>query len=1119
MNRYLYTTASLATCTLSLIVGAITIAPAQAEAPDTVPDVGVRFQPPTSVFLKDAHVVVSADKQLTTASLLIGQGKILAVGDKLAPPSGAEVIDCQGKYLYPAFVDPLVEFDVKQNASPISYWNSNVTPERRMAESLQIDKAKLESLRKAGVGMVLAAPNSGIIKGQSCVLSTADAPMNEALHRSDVFQHIRLYSIRGNSQRYPTSPMGAVALARQALLDADWYQRAQQAAAANALLPRPDTSAALQALEPAIRARQAVVIDGTNELYALRGDRLAREFLLQLIIRGSGREYRQLAALAATGRTFIIPVDFPDAPKMDTEGDMLDTTLQTLMHWRLAPENPARLEQAGVDFVLTTDGLAKPTELLSKLRSAITAGLSERKALSAITSEPAQLLGVEPLVGTLEAGKLANILVTDGPLFAKGTNIEETWVQGKRDRWKAELAVDPRGQWSLLNSADSVELQLEISGKADKLIAKIGLPSAFADAQEAETARADHAKPSSESDSTKNHVDSTSEKPIEVQELTSNGLQLTGTFDAQNLSGKPSGRAWLSIVLLQDDGESLAMDANVRWSDGSQTRYHATRAGQSTKDDPQAGESTESDTTKVSQDEQANAERPPAPKPKGSDNDSKPEASIADATQSVACEVNYPLGAFGRSAPPEQPDVLLIKNATIWTCAEAGILEHADILVRRGVIEQVGQNLASVKDAQVIDASGMHVSPGIIDCHSHMATDGGVNETGQTITAEVRIGDFIDSNDITIYRQLAGGVTTSNILHGSANPIGGQNQVIKLRWGSLDEDLKMREAPAGIKFALGENVKQSNSEGDHSRYPQSRMGVEQLIRDRFEAARDYRQQWQHPDRHANSLPPRRDLELEALVEVLEGHRWIHCHSYRQDEILMILRLLEDYDITIGSLQHILEGYKVADAMAAHGATGSSFSDWWAYKIEVLDAIPYNGAVMHRAGVVVSFNSDDAELARHLNHEAAKAIKYGGVEPSEALKFVTLNPAKQLRIDRWVGSITAGKQADLVLWNRSPLSTLSVCMQTWIDGRKYFDREQDQIRREQDEQLRLKLIQLASAEPGDKQTNADDKDPSQWWVRYDEFCHHGDGEGESGSRGDRERGRQGVKETRSEGVKE
>jgi N-acetylglucosamine-6-phosphate deacetylase len=417
-------------------------------------------------------------------------------------------------------------------------------------------------------------------------------------------------------------------------------------------------------------------------------------------------------------------------------------------------------------------------------------------------------------------------------------------------------------------------------------------------------------------------------------------------------------------------------------------------------------------------------------------------------------------------------------------------LENADLLIHNGIIESVGQNLPRPANAVVIDGTGLHVSPGIIDCHSHMATDGGVNESAQAVTAEVRIGDFIDPNDITIYRQLAGGVTTSNILHGSANPIGGQNQVIKLRWGALDEELKMREAPAGIKFALGENVKQSNwGEGYNTRYPQSRMGVEQIMRDRFEAAKLYRQRWQDWSASPKGLPPRRDLELEAIAEILEGKRWIHCHSYRQDEILTMLHTLDDYNVTIGSLQHILEGYKVADAMAAHGAMGSSFSDWWAYKFEVLDAIPYNGAIMHQAGVVVSFNSDDDELARHLNHEAAKAIKYGGVEPAEALKFVTLNPAKQLRIERWVGSLEAGKHADFVIWNRSPLSTLSACQQTWIDGRKYFDRAQDLRQREQDATLHRQLIQSVLAVGAGKGAD-DSQDPSTWWVRHDEFCHHG-----------------------------
>jgi N-acetylglucosamine-6-phosphate deacetylase len=297
-----------------------------------------------------------------------------------------------------------------------------------------------------------------------------------------------------------------------------------------------------------------------------------------------------------------------------------------------------------------------------------------------------------------------------------------------------------------------------------------------------------------------------------------------------------------------------------------------------------------------------------------------------------------------------------------------------------------------------------------------MATDGGVNEGSQSVTAEVRIGDFIDAEDISIYRQMAGGVTAANILHGSANPIGGQNQVIKLRWGGVYDDLKMREAPPGIKFALGENVKRSGATQNDGpvRYPRSRMGVDEIFRDRFEAAREYDRQWKEWNQNPRGLPPRRDLELETIAQIIRHERWIHCHSYRQDEILAFLRMLEDYGVTIGSLQHILEGYKVADAMAKHGAMASSFSDWWAYKVEVFDAIPYNGAIMHNAGVVVSFNSDDAELARHLNHEAAKAVKYGGLSPEEALKFVTLNPAKQLRIDQYIGSLEVGKQADFVI---------------------------------------------------------------------------------------------------------
>jgi len=411
----------------------------------------------------------------------------------------------------------------------------------------------------------------------------------------------------------------------------------------------------------------------------------------------------------------------------------------------------------------------------------------------------------------------------------------------------------------------------------------------------------------------------------------------------------------------------------------------------------------------------------------------------------------------------QQANVTVIQNATILTVTK-GTIEGGSILIRNGKIAEVGKNVRVPQGAMVIDGKGMYVIPGIIDCHSHIAVDGGVNEGSIAVSSMAAIEDVIDPDDIDIYRDLAGGVTTANVLHGSANPIGGQNQVIKLRWGALAEEMKFEGAMPGIKFALGENPKGSNWGEAGTRYPQTRSGVEQIIRDEFTAAKDYRRQWADFRAGKSRIPPRRDLQMETLVEILEGKRLVHSHSYRQDEILMLMRVAEDFGFRVATFQHILEGYKVADIMAKHGAGGSSFSDWWAYKMEVYDAIPYNGALMNSAGVVVSFNSDSDELARRMNLEAAKAVKYGGTAPEEALKFVTINPAKQLRIDKRVGSLEPGKDADFVVWSGNPLSTLSICEQTWIDGRRYFDRREDRAMNDEVARERSVLIQKALESP-------------------------------------------------------
>jgi len=435
----------------------------------------------------------------------------------------------------------------------------------------------------------------------------------------------------------------------------------------------------------------------------------------------------------------------------------------------------------------------------------------------------------------------------------------------------------------------------------------------------------------------------------------------------------------------------------------------------------------------------------------------------------------FPAGSFGRTALPDQAATVLIQGATVWTSGPQGTLQNADVLVTAGKVTSIGPGLKAPAGAAAIDGQGLHVTPGIVDCHSHTAISKGVNEGTHAVTAEVRIADVIDATDIALYRELAGGVTAANILHGSANPIGGQNQVIKFRWGALPEELKFADAAPGIKFALGENVKQSNW-GDRftKRYPQTRMGVEQLMRDRFRAAQEYDAALKKKD----GLPQRRDLQLEALSEIVGGKRLIHCHSYRLDEIHAFLKLTDEFKIKVGTLQHILEGYKVADQIAQAGAGASSFADWWAYKWEAFDAIPDNAAMMHGQGVLTSINSDSNDLARRLNTEAAKSIKHGGLSADEALKLVTIYPAKQLRIDAKVGSLEPGKDADFVIWNGHPLSNYARVNQTWIEGRKYFDRGEDEVARKTFDAQREALVQKALGErikELNKPKDADKKD--------------------------------------------
>jgi imidazolonepropionase-like amidohydrolase len=845
-----------------------------------------------------ARIVASPEETIDNATLVIRQDGIIALGEGLPPPAGAQVWDLSGKTIYAGFIDALAELpmpladdvalgeeSVARVRPIVAHHNPRVAPQRRAERWYQPVADEHRCLRNQGFVARLVAPTGAVIHGESCLVSTA-SPGRPWLLESRAALHVQLKPPRrGYHVGYPTSPMGAMALVRQSFLDAQWYAAARSSEEIDWLLPPPRVQPALEVLARYLESQKLVIIDAVDELYLQRADRLAREFSLNAAVCGSGEEYQRLKAVRQTGRTVIVPLDFPGEPHVETPEAALDVSLARLLHWDLAPENPARLAQAGVPMCFTTRGLTEVADFLDALRLAVFRGLDAKDALRALTITPAQLLGVGDRLGTLTVGKRASFVVADGDLFTANGRIVAIWVDGHR--------------------YETVE-----------------------------------------------------------------------------------------------DEDTEATQGPTR------------------------------------------------------------QRTAASLHPKALFDVNYPLGSWGRddeAAPPTE--TVLFRNATIWTCGPQGIIEGGSVLIGDGRVVAVGRDITAPDDARVIDATGKHLTPGLIDCHSHIATDGGLTEAGRTSTGEVRIADYLDDEDIEIYRQLASGVTCVNVLPGSDNTICGQSQVIKLRWGERSEALAMAEAPPGMKFALGENAKQSNWGDDFtSRYPQTRMGVEQLLLDAFRAAAAYRRQWENWQREPRGPAPRVDLELEALAEVLAGQRRIHCHAYRQDEMLMLLRTCSALNIPMGTFHHALEGYKVADVLAAQRAGASVFSDWWAFKFEALDGIPFNPAMLKRAGVLVSINSDDAELARRLHLEAAKAMKYGGLPASDALTMVTINPARQLGIDQVVGSLEAGKHADLAVWSSSPLSTLAICEQTWVDGRRYFDRQQDLRKRQEAERKKAALVQ-------------------------------------------------------------
>ncbi|TWU40668.1 amidohydrolase family protein [Novipirellula artificiosorum] len=1057
--------------TLASMVLLFSAPPTMAQrATTTRPVVGLRQADRSAVLLSGAEVVCDPDSAPQSVSVLIEGTSIVAVGNELNVPAGTEVRDLEGKRIYAGLVDAMHDVELPDNlpTSHQGYWNENVSPQYKASWFGGISDGDLDKLHSQGITVQLVAPQGGIIKGSSCVVLALKNDHPQFQLQPQRFQHLSLTVPRGERRNaYPNSPMGAVALVRQALYDALWYREANRIFENDPKRSRPEPNESLAQLAEAIESG-TFVIDAPNERMALRAAKLADEFSIDAVLRGSGYEYCELAALAASGHPILVPVDFPETPDTKTAESIRETSLRQWMHWRFAPENPARLTDSGVRFCLTTDGLEDVSKFLSQIRTAVDRGLDTKTALAAVTTVPAALLGIDDRVGKIQPGMLANLVVTDGDLFDSKTKVHETWVVGERFEVETPNFIDEDrllGTWlAVLPSGDQrMETEWLFEQQGEKWGGSISL--------------VDQAQPASTTDPSESSE--TQPKKAKWKDLVRQRERFSASVQLRQLSEQfsPGVSRVALLTVSSPDQPYRSVSATLTTPDGHQHLV-------SLKRKPDESSSKVIETGEAEENDDGDAEEP-----NRGDEDvprSQPEIALV-----------YPLGAYGLEQKPVRADSILFRGATVWTSGPLGKIEGADVRVRDGKIAEVGHSLVAEKGCLVVSAKGKHITAGLIDCHSHMATDGGVNESGQAVTSEVRIADFIDNSDITIYRQLAGGVTASQILHGSANPIGGQSQVIKLRWGAAMEEMLLKDAPWGIKFALGENVKRSSG-----RYPNTRMGVEQIIRDQFLAARQYeadRQAWQAGDRRG--LPPRRDLQLDALVEIQRGDRWIHCHSYRQDEIVATLDVLEEFGIRIGTLQHILEGYKVADRMAQHGAMASTFADWWAYKFEVYDAIPYNGVIMHNAGVVVSYNSDDAELGRHLNTEAAKATKYGGVPEQEALQFVTLNPAKQLRLEDRIGSIEVGKDADLVVWSGPPLSATTRCEQTWIDGIKYFDLELDHQLRTRDARLRAQLVQMGldqGSQPVSETKNGERSDrlkdepieEADRWDRVDIYCNAG-----------------------------
>jgi imidazolonepropionase-like amidohydrolase len=864
---------------------------------------------PRHFAITGARIVTGSGQVITDGTVILDNGVITAVGRNVRVPEGAWIVDASGKTVYPGLIDALTDlghpparnarpaaapmgpFGPQAQIDPSNYsWGPEDRPGTHSATTaaagIDMADARIAQWRNAGFTTVVSTLDDGLVTGQAAILDLGDYERGRGMVvATPVAMRLKLQD--RTYMGYPQSLMGSLAYLKQLYLDAQYYDRAWKAYDADPKgKEHPEWDGTLEPIRDQLHSQYPVLFPADDRKEILRAIATAKVMGVKPIVYGAQSAYQATDVLKAAATPVVVSLDWPTPPR---NGDPdAEPALETLRFWDRAPTTPAELQKAGVTFAFSSGAVTSASDILGNARKAVALGLSKDAALQAFTMTPARMMGVDDRLGSVEVGKIANLVVATGDLFDDGTRIETVFVDGDRFDVPEETATTrgPRGQRGA--GADSV-------------------------------------------------------------------MAATAPVEMSNNTG-----------------------------------------------------------------------------------------------------------------PYRADAVTLIRNATVMT-ASHGNLINADVLMRDGKIAAVGAGLQAPGGAHVVDGTGTYVTPGIIDSHSHIATDA-VNEGSVNVSSMVTIRDVINPGDPSVYRALAGGVTIANVYHGSANPIGGGNAILKLRWGSDAFDMLMAGTQEDIKFALGENVKRDRNP---DRYPATRMGAQDVIRQAFLQAAAYRQVWDawNAGDH-KGVEPRRDLTMEPLADILRGTRWMHVHAYRADEMLQTMRVAEEFGGHVRSFEHGLEGYKIADELAAHGAGVSTFSDWWAYKVEAYDAIPYNAALMEERGVLVSINSDSEEEMRHLNQEAAKAMKWGGMSEDNALDLVTINPAKQLGIDDRTGSLDVGKDADVVVWDGNPLSMFSKPLQTYVDGVLYFDRDLDRERQAALEKEKAALLERYGGQRGDSRAAPD-----------------------------------------------